>query len=112
MNLREMQEMQSGFDKEHASLKEFFVPITDSNTDELQFLVVCLSGEVGELANLAKKISRGDFRVADVRSDIEDEAADILIYLLKLSTQLGFDLETAFRKKLVANRRRFRKHRK
>ena len=54
-----------------------------------------LAGEVGEALNLVKKIKRGDFSEGDVREDIADELADILIYLDLLAARLGIDLSEA-----------------
>ena len=62
---------------------------------------------MGEFANVTKKIVRGDFSLDIARPDLASELADIFIYLLKLSDQLGIDLEEAFRTKLKYNEERF-----
>jgi len=49
-----------------------------------------LCGEVGELANMIKKVRRGDISVDDPA--IGEELADVLVYLDILSYYLGFDL--------------------
>lgn len=38
-------------------------------------------GELGELANILKKIDRGDFTLEEAKSDIAKEFADVQIYL-------------------------------
>lgn len=62
-----------------------------SNAQWLQALV----GEVGELANLMKKIDRRDFEQRRVQYDLESELADIMIYLDLLAMRLGVDLDSA-----------------
>jgi NTP pyrophosphatase (non-canonical NTP hydrolase) len=52
-------------------------------------------GELGEYANLRKKVERGDFTMAEARPDLADELADIVIYLDILAFQLGVDLGEA-----------------
>lgn len=58
-----------------------------------------LSGEVGELGNLLKKLRRGDFKLEDRKYDIADEIADIMIYLDILAYQLDIDLAEAVKSK-------------
>ena len=54
----------------------------------------CLSimGELGEAANLIKKVYRGDFTFEDRRKAIEDELADVIIYVDLLARRLGINL--------------------
>ena len=54
-----------------------------------------LVGEVGELANILKKVDRGDFPMADVRIDVARELADIQTYLDILALKLDVDLGAA-----------------
>jgi hypothetical protein len=68
---------------------------------------VALAGEVGEFANISKKIRRGDLTLDEARMALASELADIFIYTLKLSGQLGVDLEAEFFAKLRYNRVRF-----
>jgi NTP pyrophosphatase (non-canonical NTP hydrolase) len=67
------------------------------------FLALAICGEAGELANLVKKMWRGDN--VDV-NEIYAEMADIRIYLEHLSRYLQLDLDKACEKKLdeVADR--------
>lgn len=54
-----------------------------------------LAGEVGEAANIIKKIKRGDVTLAEVAQDLAGELADIQIYLDLLALQAGVDLGDA-----------------
>lgn len=55
-----------------------------------------LAGEVGELANLLKKIKRGDLpNDIATRVEVAKEIADIQIYLDLLAFRAGIDLDTA-----------------
>jgi NTP pyrophosphatase (non-canonical NTP hydrolase) len=59
-----------------------------SNAEWLQ----AMTGEVGELANVLKKVRRGDFTQQDKQQEIADELADIATYLDILAYRLGVDL--------------------
>lgn len=52
-------------------------------------------GELGELANLLKKVDRGDFTQESMQSEIADELADVQCYLDILAMRLGVDLGAA-----------------
>jgi NTP pyrophosphatase (non-canonical NTP hydrolase) len=71
--------------------------------------VLSLAGEVGELANLVKKIERGSlsFKDAKVRFDVAMEVTDVYIYLLNTAALLNIDLEQAYAVKRAENIRRF-----
>lgn len=110
MTLGELVELQKNFDSGHKGNFRWSSKITDENLELLEFLMVSLTGEVGEAANIIKKIVRGDFTLDDKRNDLQGEIADIFIYLLKISYQLGMNLEEAYMQKLEINRRRFKKY--
>lgn len=58
-----------------------------------------LVGELGELANIMKKVDRGDFVFDKVKTDIENELADVQTYLDILAFKMGIDLgEVTIRK--------------
>lgn len=104
----ELLEIQSEFDKSHeVSGKSFYVDIDENNLHELEHLVVCLLGELGEFSNLLKKVVRGDRRLSEVKEQLDEELADTFIYLLKISNQFGVDLEQEFLNKLSKNQERF-----
>ncbi len=79
----------------------------------LEYLTNALAGEVGEAANLVKKVVRsavyghGTLRLEDVRRDVEEEITDVFIYVLTIAGLLGMDLEKAYFEKLEKNERRF-----
>lgn len=52
-------------------------------------------GELGEYANLRKKVERGDVTLEDARPKLADELADVVVYLDILAFQLGIDLSDA-----------------
>ena len=52
-------------------------------------------GELGEYANLRKKVERGDMTIDEARSMLADELADVIIYIDILASQLDVDLSEA-----------------
>lgn len=62
-----------------------------SDAQWLQALV----GELGEYANLKKKIERGDFPIDEKRADLGKELADVVMYLVILASRLNIDLDSA-----------------
>ena len=54
-----------------------------------------VTGELGEAANLIKKIERGDMSLDEARIELGKEFADIVTYLDILSDQAGVDLGQA-----------------
>ena len=58
-----------------------------------------VTGELGEAANLIKKIQRGDYTLDEARQDLADEFADIVTYLDILAMRAGVDLGEATRSK-------------
>lgn len=54
-----------------------------------------VTGELGEAANLIKKIKRGDMTLDEARSDLAKEFADIVTYLDILAMRAGIDLGKA-----------------
>jgi NTP pyrophosphatase (non-canonical NTP hydrolase) len=73
-----------------------------------------LCGEVGEFANLIKKIDRGslDVKSATVRHDLAMELTDVYVYLLNLAGIFGIDLEKSYLQVRAANEERFMKQRR
>ena len=52
-------------------------------------------GELGEAANLIKKIERGDYTLDEKREELGKELADVLTYLDILAFRAGVDLGQA-----------------
>lgn len=76
---------------------------------------VGLIGEVGEFANLLKKvdltsrIERYDgVSINSATPDLREELADIMIYVLRLASALGGDIESDLLKKMSKNDERYR----
>jgi dCTP diphosphatase len=67
-----------------------------------------------EAAELLEIFQWEDLDKADVRtnkllmSQIKDEAADIMVYILALSNSLQFDLSDAIAKKMEANKKKYK----
>lgn len=78
-----------GFDKE--TLAEAFVLFTE---------------EVGEMARIVRKTSGVKSDVNAKKLQVEDELADLFIYLLHMANILNVDLEKAFRQKEEKNKKR------
>lgn len=112
MTLKELAEFQKDFDSKHEGRFNWSSEVTDENLELLEFLMVSLTGEVGETANIIKKIVRGDFCLDEKKDDLKEEIADIFIYLLKMSYQMGIDLEEAYFTKMKKNQKRFQKYEK
>ena len=70
-------------------------------------LAMALTGEVGELVELFQWLTEA--QSADAMNDpeqarrIREELADVTIYLVRLASVLGVDLDAAVRDKLVKN---------
>jgi len=56
-------------------------------------------GELGEYANLRKKVLRGDMTFEEALPALTDELADVIIYMDILAMQLGVDLGEAIMEK-------------
>lgn len=74
-------------------------------------LAMALTGEVGELVEifqwLTEAQSKGVARDPNTAQAVRDELADVFIYLVRLSSVLGVDLNAAVVAKLAANARRY-----
>ena len=72
-------------------------------------LAMAASVEMAELLEIFQWLSEAQSRALDdaSRTHAGQEIADILLYLLLLSSELGIDLEQAVRAKLADNERRF-----
>ncbi|KPA91575.1 putative pyrophosphatase [Pseudomonas asplenii] len=70
-------------------------------------LVMALSGEVGELTEifqwLTEDASKAAARTPETAQAVEEELADVLMYLVRLASVLGVDLNAAAQRKLQLN---------
>ena len=69
------------------------------------FYALGLAGEVGEVANLVKKVMRGDDM--STLEGIGTELADCFTYLLLLADELGVDLVAEYDAKTIVNEGRW-----
>ncbi|MCW3480990.1 nucleotide pyrophosphohydrolase [Neisseriaceae bacterium JH1-16] len=74
-------------------------------------LMLALTGEVGELAEIFQWKSDAECaRLGDDAASwthLNEELADVLLYLVRLSDVLGVDLDAAVRDKLVKNAQKY-----
>lgn len=110
MTIDELTNIQHKFDAKHKGTFCWDEKISDDNLQMLEFLMIALMGEVGESANIVKKIVRGDYKLKEKKDALADEMADIFAYLLKLSYQLGIDIEKVYIEKLEKNQERFQNY--
>lgn len=107
LTLKDLLDKQRAFDLQHSGNIPFFVEINEDNLHELEHLVVCLLGELGEFSNILKKVRRGDFSLATAKDKLDEELVDVFIYLLKIAVQFNVDLELGYEKKMENNASRF-----
>lgn len=115
MDISEIIKLQAQFDAAHGwkipSLKSkgFIESLSDD--------VLGLIGEVGEFANIAKKIKLDLKTLEEDSADkylsaMKEECVDMFIYFLRISAHIGIDIEKEYLKKLSINEKRFIKYEK
>lgn len=76
-----------------------------------QNLILALTGEVGELCEIFQRISDADSlsvaKDSEIGLAVKDELADVLMYLVRLSSVLGIDLNEAVKRKLASNGQKY-----
>ena len=74
-------------------------------------LAMALTGEVGELVELFQWLTEAQSmsvaQQAGTARAVRDELADVLMYLVRLASVLGVDLDEAVAAKLAANRLKY-----
>ena len=74
-------------------------------------LLMALTGEVGELCEIFQWMSEADSTDAAKRPEtaqaVKDELADVLMYLVRLASVLGVDLNEAVTSKLALNGQKY-----
>ena len=83
-------------DKRKALQQELDQILTESNS---------ISKEIGELFKAVRKASKLKMDVNSNTGSIEEELADILIYICSIANRFGIDLEQAFRDKEEINKK-------
>ena len=61
--------------------------------DGLEYVVLGMVGEAGEIANKVKKTIRGDYTVEKIGWDLIKELGDVLWYVAMIAEELDVDLE-------------------
>ena len=76
---------------------------------DIPFLTICMVGELGEFANMVKKIERGSLDPADaqVMHHLRLELVDLFIYLCNAAALLQLDLAATYKTKRAFNEARF-----
>jgi len=104
MNIKELQDKLQRFTDER-DWDQFHTP---------KNLVMALSGEVGELTEIFQWLTEEQSKaiVADVEKmkQVEEEIADIQVYVLRLAHKLGVDIERAVEKKMRKNAEKYPVH--
>lgn len=115
MELKQLVQMQRDFDERHGWNPDKTVPTAVFRA--VQDDVIGMLGELGEFANIVKKITLEAKTSTDsdlagtigARHDrLSEELVDAFIYLVRLASHLGIDLEHAYLKKLRTNEERFK----
>src|SRR5450830_970470 len=107
MNIQELIKLQVEFDEAHGFNLSF------KNTHEKYLLIskeiVGLVGEIGEFANIVKKINlsldlNSDIsNLTDLEANLSEELIDTFIYLIRLSVLLKVDIPNKYLKKKQKN---------
>ena len=97
MNFEEYQKLSGSYTE---------VPGTD---DVFMYSVLGLNGEAGEVAEVVKKMIRdkGKQLSEEDRHDLLKELGDVLWYLSKIASKLGFSLEDVARSNLLKLKERY-----
>jgi NTP pyrophosphatase (non-canonical NTP hydrolase) len=112
VNIEQLIKKQREFDSAHNGNFNWDEEINDENIELLEYLLICMVGEFGEISNVIKKVVRGDYKLEEVKEHLSEEVIDILIYVIKLAYQLNIDIEQTYEKKMEKNKLRFRKYEK
>jgi NTP pyrophosphatase (non-canonical NTP hydrolase) len=87
----------------HRDSKQWF----PANAADLKHHTLGLAGEAGEVANIVKKLDRGDVSLDDVRKDLAEEVTDVLIYAMNIFALIGVDPNVMWDLKRAKNKKRF-----
>lgn len=115
MTLKEIQKLQEEFDKKYFPKYWEKGDDIDQNIDFLKDMTIAFTGELGEFANVVKKINR-DRKTIDQKPSremiekLKEELTDCFTYLLILANILKMDMEKDYLKKVELNHKRFQKY--
>ncbi len=111
MDLKDIIAFQKKFDEKHGWSWEGVDE--EGVLERLKYVTIALSGEVGEFANILKKVLRKDFPAGkmpdgDKLEGLREELTDVFIYTIIASRILKLDLEKAYFKKIEELEERFK----
>lgn len=116
MNLDQLIRLQHQFDAKHGWNPDKEVP--SAVLRAIQGDLIGILGEVGEFANIVKKLALEtdhdhDTDLADLlklrRGELREELVDAFIYLMRLASHLDVDIEQGYLDKLKINEQRFKR---
>ncbi len=117
MDINELRSLQETFDKEHGwGLKSNKL---SELVDMLHRDLVGLLGEIGEFANILKKITlikdsygipKGNKMFKESKEQLAEELIDAMIYLFRMATHLKIDIEKEYLIKLDYNKLRYKEY--
>lgn len=113
MDLKEIVERQISADQKRGFPVEFMDD--RERYDQILKELVGLIGEIGEFANVVKKIGLGldnpkysGPAFESVDSELREEIADSMIYIMRISAIIGANLQEDILKKMKYNEKRYR----
>lgn len=117
MDFSELKSLQDSFDRKHGwTLKTEELP---ELLDMLHRDVVGLIGEVGEFANILKKITlvqnasgvpESNNKFKNAEKQLAEELIDALIYIMRIASHLKIDIEKEYIAKLDYNTKKYREY--
>jgi NTP pyrophosphatase (non-canonical NTP hydrolase) len=114
MDIGDLVQLQVRLDEMHGFDVHF--PKLEDKYNQLTKDLVGLFGEIGEFANLVKKINikiqktdEYEFDIPNAEASLRGELVDSLIYIFRLSAILEVDLNSAVLEKIELNRTRYAK---
>jgi len=107
--IKELMDFQNRFDDNHGWR---WSAVSNEKMQRLQEGALCITGELGEFANVLKKIMRHSERNMDTKelwAGLREELTDVFIYFLKLADLLEMEIDKEYFDKMAINARKFEK---
>lgn len=112
MDLKQLSEAQIRLDQQHGFPVAF--PSLREKYEQLTKDLVGLFGEIGEFANIVKKINikldrpeEYELEIHDAEALLREELVDSLIYIIRVGAILGIDLQGEILRKMQLNESRY-----
>ena len=115
MTLKDVQKYQAEFDNKFFSNYWHDKGGVDWKINFLKDMTIALTGELGEFANVIKKMDRDRKTMGEDPSEerldkLKEELTDCFIYMIILSNVLEMDIGKEYLKKTKFNEKRFQKY--